>query len=182
MSGHYERTEWYGMNYFFRLQGSLLPRAMPYTIMSTTIAAFVHSGVLDDATCQAHGHNPLCGDQVTIYLAIEGDIVREVGFTGEGCAISMASASMLTAKIKDLPVAAALDLVEDFRKLVMGRLDPNTEPHALGHLAVFQGVSALPVRIKCALLPWHALQAALNGDDGATTEGTADPFSEGESA
>ena len=137
-------------------------------------------GVLEAANRHAHGHNPLCGNDYTIYAIVEDGVVRKAGFTGEGCAISKAAASMMTARIKNKPVSDALELVNEFRLLVMGELDPEKDEHSLGHLAVFQGVSSLPVRIKCALLPWHALQAALKGDGDATTEGINDPLSQGE--
>ncbi|MEL6182929.1 MAG: Fe-S cluster assembly sulfur transfer protein SufU, partial [Myxococcota bacterium] len=120
-------------------------------------------GPLDGANRHADGHNPLCGDTYTIHLIIEDDRVKRAAFEGEGCAISKAAASMMTAKIKGKPVQEAEVMIDQFRRLIKGELDPERDDHVLGHLAVFQGVSALPVRIKCALLPWHALQAALEG-------------------
>lgn len=137
-------------------------------------------GVLEGATCSAHGHNPLCGDNYTVYVRLEGEQIAQVGFEGEGCAISKASASMMTTRLKGLEVAAAQELVELFRGMILGEVDPEAHPKALKHLKVFQGVSALPVRIKCALLPWHAVKAALDGRGEASTEGEADPAGEGE--
>lgn len=135
-------------------------------------------GPLEGANRHAHGHNPLCGDDYTIHLIVEGDTVKRAGFEGEGCAISKAAASMMTAKVKGRTLEEASVMIDQFRKLVMGELDPEKDEHRLGHLAVFQGVSALPVRVKCALLPWHTLQAAMDGEDTTSTEGEDDPLVE----
>jgi len=134
-------------------------------------------GALADADRTAHGHNPLCGDHYTLYikLSADGGTIERVGFDGEGCAISKAAASLMTTRIKGKPIDQALALVDQFRNLVTGKLDPETDPHDLGSLRAFAGVAALPVRIKCALLPWHALRAALDGDVEASTEGDSDP-------
>ena len=125
---------------------------------------------LDDATIYADGYNPLCGDQYTLYLKLEDDIIVDVGFQGAGCAISKASASMLTQRIKGMTVEEAEDMFNEFRKML-------TEPGAeldydkLEDLEMLAGVSEYPTRIKCAILVWHTLRAALEGkQDVVTTE------------
>lgn len=132
-------------------------------------------GAFEGANREAHGHNPLCGDRYTIYLELNGETIERVGFEGEGCAISKAACSMMTSKVKGMNVDDADTLIDEFRALVMGELDPAKDAHHLGHLKVFEGVSALPVRVKCALLPWHALRAAIKDKSDASTEGDADP-------
>lgn len=117
---------------------------------------------LDSANHQAEGNNPLCGDRFTIYLHMEGDVIRDVTFQGAGCAISKASASMMTQAVKGKTRAEAEQLFECFRKLVTGQ-PAAAEGEELGKLAVFSGVSEYPVRVKCATLAWHTLQAALEG-------------------
>ncbi|HWG58199.1 MAG TPA: SUF system NifU family Fe-S cluster assembly protein [Candidatus Acidoferrales bacterium] len=109
----------------------------------------------------AEGFNPLCGDHFTIYLEMEGDSIRDVSFQGAGCAISKASASMMTQAVKGKTLAEAEGLFARFHGLVTGR-QPNEEG-SLGKLAVFSGVSEFPVRVKCATLAWHTLRAALEG-------------------
>ena len=133
-------------------------------------------GPLDDANCEAHGYNPLCGDDYTVRLRVEDGIVHDIKFDGEGCAISKAAASMMTARIKGGSVADAQLLAGEFRKLLTGTTDSESDA-ILAHLRVFAGVSQLPNRIKCAVLPWHTLVAALEGSQVATTEGEADPWS-----
>jgi nitrogen fixation protein NifU and related proteins len=111
---------------------------------------------------KAEGFNPLCGDRFTVYLDVEGDAIRDIGFQGSGCAISKASASMMTQAVKGKSKAEAQKLFEKFHKLVTtGEANGNREE--LGKLAVFSGVSEFPVRVKCATLAWHTLQAALEG-------------------
>ncbi len=118
---------------------------------------------LPAATRTAEGYNPLCGDQITLYLLMEGDIIRDVGFQGAGCAISTASASMMTASVKGRTAAEAEALFRAFHHMVTGDgAGPEAEA-GLGKLAVFAGVSEFPVRVKCATLPWHTLHAALEG-------------------
>jgi nitrogen fixation NifU-like protein len=118
--------------------------------------------VLADATGEADGTNPLCGDKVHVYVALEGDRVREVSFTGDGCAISKASASLMTQALRGKSRAEAEALFEGFHRLVMGEpaLD---DTERLGKLTVFAGVSEFPVRVKCASLAWHTFKAALDG-------------------
>ncbi|HKN31852.1 MAG TPA: SUF system NifU family Fe-S cluster assembly protein [Terriglobales bacterium] len=113
------------------------------------------------ANHKAEGYNPLCGDHFTLYVDLEGDRVRDISFQGSGCAISKASASMLTQVIKGKTRAEAQKLFEKFLQLVKG--EGNGNQAELGKLAVFSGVCEFPVRVKCATLVWHTLQAALEG-------------------
>lgn len=115
---------------------------------------------LDAADAQAEGHNPLCGDQVTVFVRLEGDVVTDVTFQGAGCAISKASASLMTQAVKGKTRREVTELFERFHELVTGKL-PREQGETLGKLAVFSGVSEFPVRVKCATLSWHTLKAAL---------------------
>jgi nitrogen fixation NifU-like protein len=109
------------------------------------------------------GHNPLCGDKITVYVKLDGDVIRDVSFQGSGCAISTASASMMTESVKGKTRAEAESLFKSFHELVTGK--PVDRPKAnLGKLAVFSGVREFPVRVKCASLAWHTLHAALQGE------------------
>ena len=124
--------------------------------------------VLADANHHAEGFNPLCGDRYTLYLHMDGDVIREVSFQGAGCAISKASASMMTQMLKGKTVAEAEKLFEKFHSMVTGHT-PAHGTHAdqgadLGKLSVFAGVAEYPVRVKCATLAWHTLRAAMHGD------------------
>jgi nitrogen fixation protein NifU and related proteins len=124
---------------------------------------------LEPANHKAEGFNPLCGDHFTIYLNLEGDSIQDVSFQGSGCAISKASASMMTQSLKGKTRAEAVQLFEKFHDLVTGHANGNRDD--LGKLAVFSGVSEFPVRVKCATLAWHTLQAALEGkQDPVSTE------------
>ncbi len=114
------------------------------------------------ANLKAEGYNPLCGDHFTVYLEVEGDSIRDASFQGAGCAISKASASMMTQAIKGKSRAQAERLFEQFHQLVTEGKSAE-DAHDLGKLAVFSGVSEFPVRVKCATLAWHTLQAALEG-------------------
>lgn len=126
---------------------------------------------LEEATCTADGHNPLCGDHVTVYARVEDGVIQDVSFEGNGCAISKASASMMTTSLKGKTVAEAEALFQRFHQLVTGGPDPAADPAELGKLAVFSGVCEFPVRVKCASLPWHTLRAALQGaGEPVTTE------------
>lgn len=115
---------------------------------------------MEDADGKAEGDNPLCGDRLTVWIRMDGDVIREATFQGSGCAISRASASLMTAAVKGKSRAEAAALFERFHRLVTGRLDPG-ESDGLGKLAVFSGVSQFPIRVKCASLSWHTLKAAL---------------------
>jgi nitrogen fixation NifU-like protein len=122
---------------------------------------------LQAANRTAEGFNPLCGDHFTIYLDVEGGRIRDIGFQGSGCAISKASASMMTQALKGKSTEEAATLFEKFHDVVTGA---NTaEAEALGKLAAFAGVSEFPVRVKCATLAWHALKAALQGEQQAVS-------------
>lgn len=129
-------------------------------------------GSLDGATHQADGHNPLCGDQLHVAVSLDGDRVSDIRFEGSGCAISTASASLMTESIKGKTRGEVEHLFEGFHELLTG--DPSQVAEAsaeLGKLAVFQGVREFPVRVKCATLSWHTLKAALDEDGAeATTE------------
>ena len=125
---------------------------------------------LETANHTAEGYNPLCGDQLTIYLNLEGDRVADVGFEGSGCAISKASASMMTQAIKGKSKEQAETLFKEFHSMVTGELDEENEENTLGNLKIFAGVREFPVRVKCATLPWHTMHAALNKQDQASTE------------
>ncbi len=117
---------------------------------------------MPDASHTAQGDNPLCGDQVTVWVRLAGDRIDDVSFQGAGCAISKASASLMTGAVKGKTWAEADALYERFHRLITGGLAPD-ERETLGKLAVFSGVSEFPVRVKCASLAWHALRSALNG-------------------
>jgi len=126
---------------------------------------------LDNADRHAEGYNPLCGDKVTIYLHLVGDRIADVSFKGSGCAISTASASILTETVKGKTRAEAEALFQTFHGLVTGHSGPAAGAPPLGKLAVFAGVSKFPVRVKCASLAWHTLRSALAGSPAvATTE------------
>jgi nitrogen fixation NifU-like protein len=122
---------------------------------------------LPQANRKAEGYNPLCGDHFTLYVDLEGDIVRDISFQGSGCAISKASASMLTQMVKGKTRAEAQKLFDKFLQLVKGESEGNQAE--LGKLAVFSGVCEFPVRVKCATLVWHTLQAALEGKQEAVS-------------
>lgn len=112
---------------------------------------------------KAEGYNPLCGDRFTVYVALDGDSIRDMSFQGSGCAISKASASMMTQSLKGKTKAEAEELFSRFHKVVTGQAANNGNHPELGKLAVFSGVSEFPVRVKCATLAWHTMQAALEG-------------------
>jgi nitrogen fixation NifU-like protein len=122
-------------------------------------------GALEGATCRAEGRNPLCGDEVAVELKVEHDAIADVRFTASGCAVSRAAASIMTQAVKGKTVAEADRLFAQFHELVTGKLKPSPEEaRKLGEMAAFSGVSRFPVRVKCASMPWHTLQAALRKD------------------
>jgi nitrogen fixation protein NifU and related proteins len=125
---------------------------------------------IENATNEADGHNPLCGDALKVYLSVEGDTVTDVAFKGSGCAISKASASMMTQAVKGKTKAEAETLFNEFRAMVMGELDIETDENHLGKLKIFAGVLEFPARVKCASLSWHTVHAALNEEEIASTE------------
>ena len=128
----------------------------------------------DGCNRKCHGYNPLCGDKVTIYLKVEDGVVEDVGFEGSGCAISMASASLMTEILKGKTVEEAQILFGSFRELVMGEdetAEGSGEPVDLDKLVVLSGVREFPMRVKCATLAWHTMTAAMNeGEAEVTTE------------
>ncbi|HEV8427870.1 MAG TPA: SUF system NifU family Fe-S cluster assembly protein [Pyrinomonadaceae bacterium] len=125
---------------------------------------------LENANHTAEGYNPLCGDHLTIYLDLEDDLVKEVGFEGSGCAISKASASMMTQAVKGKSKEQAENLFQEFHSMVTGELNEELEENSLGNLKIFAGVREFPVRVKCATLAWHTLHAALNKQAQISTE------------
>ena len=130
-------------------------------------------GALEGANRTADGFNPLCGDRLRLFLRVEGGVVAEAAFTGEGCAISTASASLLTEALPGREETNALELVEAFRRLASGEEEAGDGENgvALGKLSVFSGVRDYPARVKCATLAWHTLRAALEESGAvATTE------------
>ena len=133
---------------------------------------------LEGANRSAEGFNPLCGDQLTVYLQMDEGVVREVSFVGTGCAISKASASMMTQAVKGRTREEALTLFDEFHRMVTGELDEESGPNQLGRLKIFAGVRDYPARVKCASLPWHTMHAALEGEESATTENLGPELSE----
>jgi nitrogen fixation NifU-like protein len=125
--------------------------------------------VLEAASARAAGHNPLCGDRVEVYVRMDGDRIAEVSFLGNGCAISKASASMMTDAVVGKTRDQALSLFEQFQALVTGATDTPPDEEAAAKLEVFVGVRDYPSRVKCATLAWHALQAALRRSDAVVT-------------
>lgn len=121
--------------------------------------------VLENATRKQDGYNPLCGDQLTLYLEMDGDVIKDVGFQGSGCAISKASASMMTVTLKGKTKQEAETIFDEFHRMVKGELNPDTQEHHLGRLTIFQGVREFPARVKCASLSWHTAHAALQGSE-----------------
>jgi nitrogen fixation NifU-like protein len=129
---------------------------------------------VEDATAHAHGANPLCGDQLVVYLKVDGDgRIEDVSFVGKGCAISVASASMMTELVKGRTIDEAREMFQRFHEMCTGD-DSGANSvlleDDLEKLNVLSGVRAFPVRVKCATLPWHTLNAAMDGKDEATTE------------
>ena len=132
-------------------------------------------GTLGNASHKAEGHNPLCGDHLSVTLNLDGERIDAIAFQGEACAICKASASMMTATVKGKTRADAETLIREFRDMSIGKLDINGHHH-LGRLVVFAGVRDLPARVKCAILPWHTLHAAFNSVATTSTEAEGDPM------
>jgi nitrogen fixation NifU-like protein len=129
--------------------------------------------VMEHADRTVEGRNPLCGDALTLWVKLEGDRVQDVSFQASGCAISRASASLMTAAVKGKTRQEAEQLFEQFRALVTGRLDPESDPglkQALGSLRALGGVARFPNRVKCASMAWHALHSALSTSNGQSTD------------
>ena len=130
--------------------------------------------VMEQPTHSAQGHNPLCGDRVTVYVALDGDRIADVSFQGRGCAISTAAASLMTEVLKGKTIAEARALFSEFHARATGAEAPGELAEALGEdmdrLEPLTGVKAYPARVKCATLSWHALEAALKGGSGTTVK------------
>ena len=125
---------------------------------------------LDHANHSADGYNPLCGDQLTVYLELEDEGVKDVSFEGSGCAISKAAASMMTQAVKGKTKPEVEELFKEFHQMVTGDLDAESAPNKLGNLKIFAGVREFPVRVKCATLAWHTMHAALSNQPLVSTE------------
>ncbi len=125
---------------------------------------------LGDANRTAEGNNPLCGDHITLYVRLDGDVIGEIGFQGSGCAISQASASLMTAAVQGKTASEAETLFHQFHDMVAGGPEAPADPKTLGKLAAFAGVKEFPARVKCANLSWHTLHAALQSQASVTTE------------
>jgi nitrogen fixation NifU-like protein len=125
---------------------------------------------IPDADKMADGNNPLCGDALRVYVAMDGDIVSDVAFKGSGCAISKASASMMTQFIKGKSREEAEVIFDEFHRMVTGEMDVETDENHLGKLKIFSGVVEFPARVKCASLSWHTLHAALHDEKVISTE------------
>ena len=128
---------------------------------------------MEDATISVEGRNRLCGDALTLWLKMSGDEIADVSFKGQGCAISKASASLMTSNVKGKTRAEAEALFDQFHKLVTGTLE-ESEQRSLGSLRAFAGVSKFPLRVKCASLAWHAMKSALAGSASPVTTDDAD--------
>ena len=120
---------------------------------------------LEDANRTSEGFNPLCGDHIHLYLKLEDDVIQDIGFQGSGCAISKASASLMSSALKGKTLEEAETLFRRFHTMVTESPEAEPDSDGLGKLAVFSGVREFPVRIKCATLSWHTLRAALKGKD-----------------
>lgn len=118
--------------------------------------------VMADANRTAHGHNPICGDNIQLFLKMDGDVIKDISFQGSGCAISKASASILTDALKGRSKEEVKALFDKVHEMVVTGKTPEGD---LGKLAVFAGVHKFPARVKCAILPWHATMAAVEGKD-----------------
>lgn len=129
---------------------------------------------MEHASCSADGKNPNCGDQLTVWLRVDDDVVTDVSFQGQGCAISKASASMMTDAIKGKSRASVIALYEKVHKLVTGEDPALAKDKELGSLRALGGVSKFPMRVKCASLSWHAMKAALDGTAVVSTESPED--------
>ncbi len=125
---------------------------------------------IEGADRTANGNNPLCGDALRVYVKLDGDTVTDVAFKGSGCAISKASASIMTQTVKGKSKEEAETLFDQFHRMVTGALDIESDANDLGKLKIFAGVLEFPARVKCASLSWHTLHAALLGEEVVSTE------------
>ena len=117
---------------------------------------------MENATHSAEGYNPLCGDHLHVYLHVKDNMIDDVSFLGDGCAISRASASMMTQSLKGKTIQEAENLFNQFHEFIKGNLNPDKDPNTLGKLAVFSGIWHFPTRVKCASLSWHTAHGALH--------------------
>jgi nitrogen fixation NifU-like protein len=132
---------------------------------------------LPDANHKAEGFNPLCGDHIWLYVETNEGVIQNIGFQGQSCAICQASASIMTSQVKGKPITVAEQLVTDFRQVILGKPEAISAANQENrYFAAFGGIANLPARVKCAILPWHTLHAALGDKAVATTEGDADPI------
>ncbi len=126
---------------------------------------------IDPASHHAEGFNPLCGDHLWVYMNINAaGVIEDISFEGDGCAISKASASMMTQNLKGKTVDEAKAIFSDFHRLVIGQLNPETEANVLGRLSIFSGIWKYPARVKCAALAWHTMNGALGRETTISTE------------
>lgn len=126
---------------------------------------------LEKFTHMAEGYNPLCGDHIYVYLHVNKDnVIDDLSFVGDGCAISKASASMMTANLKGRTIEEAENLFKQFHQLIKGELNPDKDKHSLGKLAIFSGIWHFPARVKCASLSWHTMHGALQKEKTVSTE------------
>jgi nitrogen fixation NifU-like protein len=137
---------------------------------------------LEESNRFAEGFNPLCGDQLKIFMLVKDNAVAEISFVGSGCAISKAAASMMTQSLKGKSREEALTLFDEFHRMVLGELNEEKEPNHLGRLKIFSGVRDYPARVKCASLAWHTMKAALEGEETATTENLGPALSAAQAA
>ncbi|MEB3330402.1 MAG: SUF system NifU family Fe-S cluster assembly protein [Candidatus Sericytochromatia bacterium] len=134
-------------------------------------------GKLEAPTHQSEGLNPLCGDHIWLTAEVEGGVLARIGFEGQSCAICQASASIMTTQVKGKPVAQVEALIQDFRHVVTGQPEAvSADNRENRYFGAFSGIATLPARVKCAVLPWHTLHAALGGEAASSTEGAADPI------
>ena len=132
-------------------------------------------GILECPSHHAVGHNPLCGDHIDVALNLSGECIDCIAFQGASCAICKASASMMTVAVKGKTREEAETLIHEFTDMATGKLDLRGDHH-IGRLVVFAGIRDLPVRVKCAILPWHTLRAAFNAVENMSTEAEHDPM------
>ena len=132
-------------------------------------------GPLKQSSHHAAGHNPLCGDHIEVSLVVRDENIEVITFLGDACAICKASASMMTVAVKGKTLSDVQQLIKEFKDMATGKLDLNSKHH-LGRLVVFEGIADLPVRVKCAILPWHTLSGALNSVENISTEAEDDPM------
>ncbi len=125
---------------------------------------------MEDPTCKSHGFNPFCGDTITLYITLDEDVVADVSFQAAGCAISKASASLMTQAVKGRTISEAQAAFGKFHDLMTNVAEAGADDESLGDLVVLAGVRSFPARIKCATLSWHALRGALEGEETVSTE------------